>query len=91
MGNYLIARNKEAAIGFLEYCLERGKENFASFEKEHQELTEYLNLIGGTRPLPYLGREKIKAILKDRFPITQKNGVFGGELFGLEGEIFSAQ
>ena len=69
MGTYLIARNKKLALGFLDYCYERGRANFGNFEKEHQELTEYLNQIGGAKPLPFFSREEIKELLLIRFPI----------------------
>jgi hypothetical protein len=70
MGNYLFARNKEVALGLLTYFFERGKENFGNFEKEHQELTEYLNQIGGSKQLTVYNRNEIKSILNNRFPIS---------------------
>jgi hypothetical protein len=69
MGNYLMARKKELALGFLGYCHDRGKENFGNFEKEHQELTEFLNQIGGAKPLTSFTREEIKQILEKKFPL----------------------
>jgi hypothetical protein len=72
MGNYLLARKKELALGFLDYCSERGKDNFGNFEKEHQELTEYLNQFGGAKPLTFYSRDEIKNILKNKFPIPMK-------------------
>lgn len=71
LGTYMLARNKEIALGFLDYCLSRGKDNFTNFEKEHQELTEYLNKIGGTKPLTLFTREEIKELLFNRFSINQ--------------------
>jgi hypothetical protein len=73
MGNYTLARKKELALGFLEYCQERGKEDFGNFEKEHQELTEYLNLVGGAKPLSFYSREDVKNLLINKFPITRDN------------------
>ena len=67
MGNYKMSRYKESVIGLLEYCLDRGKGSFQSFEKEHQELTEYLNIVGGTKPLPFFNRDKIKRMLTSKF------------------------
>lgn len=69
MGNYLMARKKELALGFLGYCNDRGKENFGNFEKEHQELTEFLNQFGGAKPLTSFTREEIKQILEKKFPL----------------------
>lgn len=69
-GNYKLVRHKEAVIGLLEFC----KENepiLKNFEKQHQVLTEHLNLIGGVKPLAYQDRiffkselEKISAKIK---------------------------
>ena len=67
MGNYLLARNKEIALGLLDYIKERGKDNFGNFEKEHQELTEYLNQFGGAKPLTFYSRDEIKNILESKF------------------------
>ena len=72
MGNYLLARKRGLALGFLDYCSERGKVNFGNFEKEHQELTEYLNQFGGAKPLTFYSRDEIKDILKNKFPIPMK-------------------
>jgi hypothetical protein len=71
MGSYLLARKKEVALGFLEYCKDRGKENFGNFEKEHQELTEHLNLLGGAKPLAFYTRDEIKSILLKKFPTNK--------------------
>jgi hypothetical protein len=54
-GNYKLVRHKEAVIGLLEFCKEN-KSLLNNFEKQHQLLTEYLNLIGGTKPLAYYNR-----------------------------------
>lgn len=67
LGTYLVARHKEALIGFLEYCQEKGKESFRSFEKEHQELTSFLNLVGGVKPLAFYNRNQIKTFLVEKF------------------------
>lgn len=75
MGNYLLARKRELALGFLDYCQERGKENFGNFEKEHQELTEYLNQFGGAKTLAFYSRDDIKSLLKKMFPITDEDKV----------------
>jgi hypothetical protein len=75
MGNYLLARKKELALGLLSYCKERGKVNFGNFEKEHQELTEYLNLIGGTKRLAYFSREDIKDLLTQKFSTPENDCV----------------
>jgi hypothetical protein len=69
MGVYLLARKKDLALGFLDYCIQRGKDNFGNFENEHQQLTEYLNLFGGAKPLPFYSRKEIKQLLLDKFPI----------------------
>lgn len=68
MGNYLMARKKELALGFLDYCENRGKENFGNFEKEHQVITEFLNQLGGAKPLTSFTREEIKQMLEKKFP-----------------------
>jgi hypothetical protein len=70
MGTYLLARKKETAMGFLDYCYQRGYDKFGNFEKEHQELTKYLNKLGGTTTLSLFEKEEITKILSDRFPIT---------------------
>ncbi len=67
LGAYLLARKKEIILGFLEYCYEVGKNNFGNFEKEHQELTEFLNLYGGSKPLVLLNRQEIKTLLYKNF------------------------
>lgn len=69
MGTYLLARKKEIALGFLDYCHERDKENFGNFEKEHQELTEYLNILGGAKSLAFYSRQEIMNFLLEKFPI----------------------
>ncbi|MEI8054128.1 MAG: DUF6339 family protein [Bacteroidota bacterium] len=77
MGNYLLARKKELAFGFLEYCFERGKENFGSFEKEHQKLTEYLNQYGGAKSLTFYTRSEIRNLLEEKFPIPKNENTLG--------------
>lgn len=69
LGTYLFARKKDLLLGFLDYCLEKGKENFGNFEKEHQKLTEYINNIGGSKSLAVFTRNEIKQLLIDRFPL----------------------
>lgn len=71
MGNGLFARKKELALGFLDYCNLRGRDNFGSFEKEHQELTLFLNNIGGAKMIAIFNREEIKNLLLNRFPLTK--------------------
>jgi hypothetical protein len=70
MGNYLLARKKEIALGLLDYISARGKDNFGNFEKQHQELTEYINQYGGAKPLVFFNREEIRSILAVRFPLS---------------------
>lgn len=70
MGTGLFARNKNVAHGFLDYLKERGKDSFGSFDDEHREITKYLNLVGGTRPLSFFTREDIKNIIMEKFPIS---------------------
>ncbi|MCF1749597.1 DUF6339 family protein [Mariniradius sediminis] len=72
MGTYQLARKKEIIMGFLEYCLERGKSNFGNFEKEHQDITEFLNRLGGAKPLSIFSRDEVKSILFKKFPITNE-------------------
>lgn len=73
MGTYLISRHKEALLGFLEYCLEKGKDNFGNFEKEHQELSSYLNLLGGVKPLSYFNRNQVKNFLLEKFSLVDND------------------
>lgn len=70
LGNYRLFRHKEAVIGLLEFCKEN-KSILKNFEKQHQQLTEHLNLIGGVKLLAYQDKdffkselEKIKYLLK---------------------------
>lgn len=58
-GNYKLVRHKEAVIGLLEYCKEN-KSILKNFEKQHQILTEHLNLIGGVKPIAYYDRSFFK-------------------------------
>lgn len=69
MGTGLFARNKSVALGVLDYLKERGLDSFGSFDSEHREIVKYLNLVGGTKPLPIYTRGEVKKMLLDRFPI----------------------
>jgi len=62
-GNYKLVRHKEAVIGLLEFCLEN-KNLFTNFEKQHQILTEHLNVVGGVKPLAYCDRSFFKSELE---------------------------
>ena len=53
----------------------RGLINIFSYEKEHQELTEYLNQFGGAKTLAFYSRDDIKSLLKKMFPITAEDKV----------------
>lgn len=62
-GTYKLARHKEASIGLLEFFLEN-EDRISNFEKKHQDFTEYLNLIGGVKPLAFYKRDFFKAELE---------------------------
>ncbi|HOM90401.1 MAG TPA: DUF6339 family protein [Bacteroidia bacterium] len=62
-GNYKLVRHKEAVIGLLEFCKEN-KSILKNFEKQHQILTEHLNLIGGVKPIAYYDRSFFKGELQ---------------------------
>jgi len=64
MGPSLFFRHKEAVIGVLEFFKEN---NFRKFDRDHRIFTEYINLIGGTKPLSYFDRHFFKKILYERF------------------------
>lgn len=63
LGTYNLARHKEAMIGLLEFIKENWK-HFSHFEKEHQRLTEHLNLLGGVKPIAYYKRDFFKTALE---------------------------
>jgi len=59
LGAYNLSRHKEAMIGLLEFIKENWS-SFSNFEKQHQRLTEHLNLIGGVKPIAYYDRSYFK-------------------------------
>ena len=70
MGTSFFAKKRDLALGFLDYCLMKGQVNFGNFEKEHQELTKYINHLGGSKPIAVFNREEIKEILIKKFPLS---------------------
>lgn len=63
LGVYKLVRNKEAVIALLEFFKENEKE-MTNFEKQHQEVVEFLNMYGGIVNIGYLKKDDFKEILK---------------------------
>lgn len=63
LGVYKLVRNKDAVIALLEYFKEKENE-MTNFEKQHQEVVEFLNLYGGVVSIGYLKKNDFKEILK---------------------------
>lgn len=64
LGLYKLVRHKEAVIGILEFIQENEQLFKNSFENKTRFITKHLNLLGGTKPLPYFNRIFFKTELE---------------------------
>lgn len=63
LGTYKLGRHKKAVKGILEFIQENEKLFSTKFEAKTREVTKFLNLYGGTKPIPYFEKSDIKNIL----------------------------
>jgi hypothetical protein len=64
LGTYKLGRYKEAVKGILEFIQENEKLFSTKFEAKSREVTKFLNIYGGTKPIPYFEKSEIKRLLQ---------------------------
>lgn len=64
LGTYKLGRHREGVKGILEFIEENETLFSTKFEAKTREVTRFLNIYGGTKPIPYFGKDAIKEILK---------------------------
>jgi hypothetical protein len=63
LGSYKLGRHGEAVKGILEFILENEDLFETRFELKSREVTKFLNLYGGTKPLVYFKKDDFKEVL----------------------------
>jgi len=63
LGQLRFGRYQPAVIAMLEFIGENQKLFQNKYEAKTREITKFLNLYGGTKPIPYFEKSKIKSLL----------------------------
>lgn len=67
LGTYKIGRYRSAVLAILEFIQENEELFSSKFEAKTRELTKYLNLYGGTKPIVYFKKNDFKKLLSSHF------------------------
>jgi hypothetical protein len=73
LGTYKLGRHKEAVIGILEFINENEQLFKSKFQDKTRFVTEYLNIVGGVKPISYYDRNFFKSELQK----------VSGQIFGI--------
>lgn len=63
LGSYRLGWYRPAVIALLEFIGENQKLFEKKYEAKTREVTKFLNLVGGTKPIPYFEKSEIKSLL----------------------------
>lgn len=64
LGTYKLGRHKEAVLGILEFINENENLFKTKFQSKARFVTEYLNIVGGIKPIAYYDRNFFKSELE---------------------------